>query len=92
MIVRIQGDGQYRLDESAQAELSSLDAQLFDAVKSGGAEEAHNLLTLTIALVHNQGSRLAEDDLSSSDLILPSADASLDETRALLQSEGLVGA
>jgi len=91
MIVRIQGDGQYRIDEAAQAELSSIDAQLFDAVKSGGAEEAHNLLARAITMVHNQGTALAEDDLSSSDLILPSADASLDETRALLQSEGLVG-
>ncbi len=90
MIVRVQGDRQYRLDDEAQEELSALDGHLIEAVKGGDATRAHDLLGQAIALVHGRGAVLGEADLSSSDLILPPADASLDETAALLQSEGLL--
>lgn len=90
MIVRIQGAGQYRLDGAAQSELQSIDAHLVAAVGRGDAAEAHTLLGQAIDLVQTRGVALDATDLSSSDLILPPADASLDETDTLLRAEGLL--
>lgn len=86
MIVRIQGDGQYRLDDQAQADLAQLDDHLTAAADAGQAQEAHDVLVKAITLVHTRGVVLDEDDLSPSELILPPLDASLDETRALLHA------
>lgn len=90
MIVRIQGGGQYRLDGDARSELESIDTRLVAAVSRGDADEAHALLGRAIDVVQGSGTALSADDLSTSDLILPPADASLEETDALLRSEGLL--
>ena len=79
MIVRIQGSGQYRLDDAAQSELASIDARLVAALERGAADEAHTLLGQAVSLVQTHGAALPDDALSPSDLILPPADASLDE-------------
>ena len=79
MIVRIQGSGQYRLDGAAQSELASIDARLVAALERGAADEAHTLLEQAASLVQTHGTALPNDALSPSDLILPPADASLDE-------------
>lgn len=90
MIVRIQGAGQYRLDGAAQHELESIDTRLIEAVSRGDATEAHTLLCQAIDLVQASGGALSADDLSSSDLILPPADATFEETDLMLRSEGLL--
>ncbi len=90
MIVRVQGDRQYRLDEAARRELDEIDARLIGAVRGGDAVEAHRILGEAIALVTARGVPLGGADLAPSDLILPPADATLDETSALLESEGLL--
>jgi hypothetical protein len=40
--------------------------------------------------VRRQGTRLEDDSLLESDFILPPADATIDEVRALMTDEGLV--
>ena len=84
MIVRIQGSGQYRLDGAAQSELASIDARLVAALEHGAADEAHTLLGQAVSLVQTRGAVLPNDALSPSDLILPPADASLEEINTLL--------
>ena len=84
MIVRIQGSGQYRLDDAAQSELASIDARLVATLKRGAADEAHALLGQAVSLVQTRGAALPNDALSPSDLILPPADASLEEISTLL--------
>jgi hypothetical protein len=84
MIVRVQGSGQYRLDGGAQGELVSIDARLVAALERGAADEAHTLLGQAVGLVQTRGVALSNDDLSPSDLILPPADASLEEIAAVI--------
>ena len=84
MIVRVQGSGQYRLDGAAQGELVSIDARLVAALERGAADEAHTLLGQAVSLVRTRGVALPNDDLSPSDLILPPADASLEEIAAVI--------
>jgi hypothetical protein len=90
MIVRILGEGQFRIDEAATAELNKLDTQLEAAVE-GNDETAftaalHGLLNQVRAL----GSPVPSDTLDASDLILPSPDSSMDEVRKLLTDDGLI--
>jgi hypothetical protein len=84
MIVRIQGSGQYRLDGAAQSELASIDARLAAALERGAADEAQTLLGQAVSLVQPRGTALPNDALSRSDLILPPAEASLEEINTLL--------
>jgi hypothetical protein len=84
MIARIQGSGQYRLDGAAQSELASVDARLAAALERGAADEAQTLLGQAVSLVQTRGTALPNDALSRSDLILPPADASLEEINTLL--------
>lgn len=90
MIVRVQGSGQYRLDDSARLALESIDAALIAAVGRGDAAQTHTLLNQAIDLVQSQGVALAPTDLASSDLILPPMGSSLEETDAFLRDEGLL--
>ena len=90
MIVRILGEGQWDLDEAHLEALNALDASVESAIEKGDqAAFAHGLVALLDA-VRQQGTRLEDDSLVESDLILPMSDASLDEVRALLTEEGLV--
>jgi acetyl-CoA carboxylase carboxyltransferase component len=84
------GDGQYRVDDEVVAALNELDAQAAQAVEAGDEENVHRLLGLMAKTVRERGERLADDDLSASDLIVPPDDLSLEEARELFTGEGLI--
>ncbi|HYI59597.1 MAG TPA: hypothetical protein VEX66_15615 [Microlunatus sp.] len=92
MIVRILGEGQWRIEGSGQNELSALD----DAVEAAVAADDQEQLAQALQQLHDKvravGTEVADDELADSDLILPETDASLDEVRALLNDsdEGLI--
>jgi hypothetical protein len=90
MIVRILGEGQLRVDDSASAELNSLDATLEKAVNSGDEPAFHAALQALIDRVRALGTPLAADALEPSELILPRAEAGLDEVRKMLTGEGVI--
>ena len=90
MIVRILGEGQFDIDDTATSELNRLDTELEAAVdrndEAAFAAALHGLLDQVRAL----GSPLPVDTLEESDLILPPQDASMDEVRRMLTDEGLI--
>ncbi len=90
MIVRILGEGQFRVDEAAAVELNHLDTELEAAVEHNDEAAFTAALTGLLSQVRAQGSPLAADTLESSDLILPHQDSSMDEVRKLLTDEGLI--
>ncbi|HME63311.1 MAG TPA: hypothetical protein VKG61_00285 [Streptosporangiaceae bacterium] len=90
MIVRILGEGQFRVDDVATAELNQLDAALETAVEHGDEVAFTDALTNLLAQVRAYGSPLPPDILESSELILPHEDSSMDEVRKLLTDEGLI--
>jgi hypothetical protein len=90
VIVRILGEGQFRVDDSAAAELNQMDADLETAVERGDEAAFRNALTRLLAQVRTQGSPLPPDILDSSELILPHEDSSMEEVRKLLTDEGLI--
>jgi len=90
VIVRILGEGQFRVDDAATAELNRLDTELETAVNHDDEAAFTTALDALLAKVRAQGSPLSPDTLEPSDLILPHQDSSMDEVRRLLTDEGLI--
>ena len=90
MIVRILGEGQLQVDDSATDELNVLDATLERAVNAGDERAFRPALAALLDRVRSLGSPLAEDAIEPSDLILPYADADLEDVRELITGEGLI--
>ncbi|MFC6288553.1 hypothetical protein ACFP3Q_15485 [Nocardioides sp. GCM10027113] len=90
MIVRILGEGQYDVSDEAVDRLNDLDDAVEKAVDAGDVEAFTQALHALHDGVRTVGVPHDADSLDESDLILPPADASLDEVRALLGGEGLI--
>jgi hypothetical protein len=90
MIVRILGEGQLQVPDSAAEELNKLDAALEAAVDRGDEAAFRSALDALLAKVRQVGSPAEADDLRPSELIIPRPDASMDEVRQLLTDEGLI--
>jgi hypothetical protein len=90
MIVRILGEGQLQVDDSATDELNVLDAALEKAVNSGDEHTFRPALAALLDRVRSLGSPLAPDAIEPSDLILPYADAGLTDVREMLIDGGLI--
>ncbi len=89
MIVRISGEGQFRLDDAAIEEINRLDAALEEALTQPEAA-FRAALTELLERVRALGAPLADDELMGSDVILPAPDATEDEVREMLTEEGLL--
>ena len=92
MIVRILGEGQWRGQDGAVADPNRLDDAVEDAVATNDEAELADALRALLDGVRTVGTPVADDELSDSELILPAADSTLDDIRALLSSsdEGLI--
>ncbi len=84
MIVRILNEGQWNLSDDAVTQLNSLDDTVEQAVETGDQQQLAEALHSLLEQVRSSGRPVPDDELSDSDLILPAADATLDEIRALL--------
>ncbi|MFZ2261472.1 MAG: hypothetical protein WAV52_12165 [Luteococcus japonicus] len=87
MIVRILGEGQWRVAPEAMQSLNELDDRVADALQKDDQEALQSSLALLLEQVR-AGEPLADDDLVESDLIIPDSSASLDEVRAFLEEQG----
>jgi hypothetical protein len=90
VIVRILGEGQFSVDDTATTELNRLDTELEQAVNSKDDAGFAAALRGLIDQVRAQGSPLPTDSLEESDLILPHPDSSMDEVRKMLTGDGLI--
>jgi hypothetical protein len=90
MIVRILGEGQLEVPESAVAELNELDLTLESAVERNDEAGFRSALQALLARVSEVGSPTQADDLRPSELIIPQPDATMAEVRKLLTDEGLI--
>ena len=90
MIVRLMGDTQYRIDDEVREQLNELDDRALTAMNEENETALDGVLDEMWQLVRDRGERLPDDDLSSSDLIIPPSDLTLEETKKLFSDEGLV--
>ncbi|HLQ56664.1 MAG TPA: hypothetical protein VK162_20630 [Streptosporangiaceae bacterium] len=90
MIVRILGEGQLEVDDSAVAELNALDSQLEAAVDRNDEAEFSAALDTLLSRVRALGRTVEDSALDPSDLILPQEGATTAEVRKLLADDGLI--
>ncbi|MGZ4436497.1 MAG: PspA-associated protein PspAA [Nocardioidaceae bacterium] len=90
MIVRILGEGQWDVADDRVEDLNTLDAEVEAAIESGDTVTFSHALGALLAAVRAAGEPLPVDSLEDSQLILPPADASLEEVREMLDDEGLI--
>ena len=92
MIVRILGEGQWEVPDSAIADLNALDDQVEQAVAQQDQATLAQALGELLSEVRTIGTPVPDDQLRDSDLILPDSDSSLSDVEALLaeSAEGLI--
>jgi hypothetical protein len=90
VIVRILGEGQYRLDDAAFAHANAADDRLQAAVEAGDADAFRAALAELVAAIRDHGAEVPADELIGSDAIVPADDTTLEEARSLLSGEGLI--
>jgi hypothetical protein len=90
VIVRLSGEGQYRVSDEIVQELNELDDAAQAAADADDEPELDRRLDEMWALVQREGEALADDDLSASDFVIPPSDLTLEETKRLFSDEGLI--
>ena len=90
MIVRILGEGQFRLPDSAAGALNAIDERLEAAVAAGDEAAFATELAALVDAVRSHGAVVGDDELVPSDAVVPDPDTTLDEARNLLSEEGLI--
>jgi hypothetical protein len=90
VIVRLMGEGQYRVPDDDAAPLNELDQRAGEALARGDEETFRQALRELGEAVRSSGQRLDDADLSASDALVPPDDLSLEEARELFEGEGLI--
>ncbi|MEX0426393.1 hypothetical protein AB3X52_02090 [Nocardioides sp. DS6] len=90
MIVRILGEGQYDIADSALDRLNQLDAAVEAAIGASDQEAFEAALKELLDGVRTAGVPHPVDAIDESDLILPSADATMSEVADMLADDGLI--
>ena len=90
MIVRILGEGQYDVADDALDRLNQLDSAVEAAIEARDDAQFRSSLAALLDGVRTLGAPHDAGSLDASDLILPHADASLDEVADLLSGDGLI--
>jgi hypothetical protein len=90
MIVRILGKGQFRLDDGLLGRLNELDNAVAAAVAAGDPDGFSRAFGDLIGMVEGEGTAVADDELVTSDHVLPHADTTLEEAREAFAGEGAI--
>jgi hypothetical protein len=90
VIVRIATEGQYQLSDDHAQRLNELDNAAVEAVEAGDEARFRDLLGQMIEMVRGDGTEVGDDELETSDVILPPSDLSFEEAREEFSGEGLI--
>ncbi len=90
MIVRLMTEGQYRVSDELRGRLNELDGKAVEALERDDEAALDGHLEEMWALVQREGEELPADTLAPSDVIIPPADLTLEETRELFSGDGLI--
>jgi hypothetical protein len=90
VIVRIMGEGQYRLDDDCVARVNELDNAAVKAVDADDEDAFHTAFEEMLDVIRNEGEHLGDDEIETSDVIVPPADTSFAEAAAEFTGDGLI--
>lgn len=87
IVIRIAGEGRYRVPTTIQPALEGLDTAMEIAINSADTDSYSKCAQQLSKLIKTSGEALEDTDLTASDLIVPSADMSLEEAKKLLADD-----
>ena len=90
MIVRVMNEGQYEVADDVVERLNALDRQATEALDGNDESQLQQALEEMLNAVRTSGTRLPDDALASSQVVVPPSDFTLDETRKLMSDQGLI--
>jgi phage shock protein A len=84
IVVRVQGEGQFRLAGSYKAELDGYDEKVMKAIEAGQSTALKQSVHDVIAFVQSHGVAVPDTENVASQVVLPSEDLTLDEARKIM--------
>lgn len=90
MIVRISGEDQYRLDDADAQRLNELENSVVAIVEGGSEDGFADAFAAMLGYVRSHGTAVGDDEIETSDVILPPADISFEEAAMEFTGEGLI--
>jgi hypothetical protein len=90
VIVRIANEGQFRLPDEDAGRLNELDNEAVAAAAAKDEAKFNELWGQMLALVESDGEAVPDDELVSSEVILPPRDISFEEACAEFTGDGLI--
>jgi hypothetical protein len=90
MIVRIMGEGQYRLSQDVLERVNELDNTVVAAVDASDEDAFHESFEEMLDVIRSEGEHLGDDEIETSDVIVPPADTSFAEAAAEFTGDGLI--
>jgi predicted PilT family ATPase len=90
MIVRISGEDQYRLEDGLHGRLNELDSAVLAAVDAGDETAFKAAFSELLGFIRANGSVVDDEEIETSDLILPPDDITLAEAAEEFTGEGLI--
>lgn len=90
MIVRISGEDQYRLADEDSARLNELENQVVTVVESGQENGFADVYRALLDYVRARGTRVGDEEIETSEVILPPADITFAEAGGEFTGEGLI--
>ena len=95
-IVRVAGHGQFKVNQSTIAKINEIDNEIVDMLKkdSGNSKtdesQFRNKIEEMVSLITREGKPLDDKEIIQSDIIIPSADLSVDEAKNMFKGEGII--
>jgi hypothetical protein len=90
MIVRISGEDQYRLDDALHEHLNRLDSTVLSAIDAQDETAFKESFSELLDYVRTNGARVGDEEIETSELILPPDDITLAEAAKEFTGEGLI--
>jgi hypothetical protein len=90
MIVRIMGEGQYRLAPEVLERVNELDNTVVAAVDADDEDAFHESFEEMLDVIRSEGEHLGDEEIETSDVIVPPADTSFAEAAAEFTGDGLI--
>lgn len=84
IVVRVQGEGQFRLASSYKGDLDSYDQKVVDAIDAGQPAALKQSVHDVIAFVKSHGVAVSDTENAASQVVLPSEDLTLDEAKKIM--------
>jgi hypothetical protein len=90
VIVRISGEGQFKLPDEDAERLNELDNRAVAAVEQGDETGFKELRSQMLELVASDGNAVDSEELIESQVIMPPRDISFQEAKAEFNGDGLI--